>query len=163
MTPHGQIRAGMGVDAEDVDGDGRPDLFVTNYWNEPNALFLNLGEGRFEERTRTSGLLHDSLLWVGWGCVLADFDNDGWPDCFVANGQVDDNLEQIGHKNPYEEPALLHQNVGGKRFTLATRNAGDYFDRDHVGRGVAYGDIDNDGDIDLVDQPQRRTSGDPAE
>ena len=94
--------------------------------------------------------MHDSLPWVGWGCALADFDNDGWPDCFVANGQVDDNLEQIGHENPYAEPALLHRNVDGKRFVLATRNAGAYFERDHVGRGVACGDLDNDGDIDLV-------------
>jgi hypothetical protein len=146
----GQVRAGMGVDAEDVDGDGRPDLFVTNYWNEPNSLFINLSNGLFEDRSRTSGMMHDSLPWVGWGCALADFDNDGWPDCFVVNGQVDDNLELIGHTNPYAQPALLHQNVGGKKFKLATRDAGPYFDTAHVGRGVAVGDFDNDGDIDLV-------------
>jgi enediyne biosynthesis protein E4 len=146
----GQTRAGMGVDAEDVNGDGRPDLFVTNYWNEPNSLFTNLGAGLFEERTRTSGMMYDGLPWVGWGCTLADFDNDGWPDCFVTNGQVDDNLELLGHKNPYAQPALLHQNRNGSRFFLATRDAGPYFDSDHVGRGVAYGDYDDDGDIDLV-------------
>jgi hypothetical protein len=146
----GQVRAGMGVDAEDVNGDGRPDLFVTNYWNESNALFLNLGEGRFAEGTRTSGMWHDSILWVGWGCALADFDNDGWPDCFVANGHVDNNLELLGIETPYAEPALLHRNLNGSGFRLATRQAGAYFDSDHVGRGVASGDLDDDGDIDLV-------------
>ncbi|MHB1556778.1 MAG: CRTAC1 family protein [Isosphaeraceae bacterium] len=148
--PAGNVRAGMGVDAEDVDGDGRPDLFVTNYFDEPNALFSNRGGGQFIERTRTSGMMHDSLPWVGWGCALADFDNDGWPDCFVTNGHVDDNLHLFGVANPYAQPALLHHNVGRGRFELATRLAGPYFDGDHVGRGVAHGDLDDDGDIDLV-------------
>ncbi len=146
----GSVRAGMGVDAEDVDGDGRPDLFVTNYWNEPNSLFINRGGGFFEERTRTFGMMHDSLPWVGWGCTMADFDNDGWPDCFVTNGHVDDNLERLGYPSPYAQPALLHRNRKGTRFDLATRDAGAYFDSDHVGRGLAHGDIDDDGDIDLV-------------
>ena len=127
--------AGMGVDAEDVNGDGLPDLFVTNFWNEPNTLFINLGGGLFEDRTRTSGMFHDSVPWVGWGCALADFDNDGWPDCFVANGHVDNNLESSGLDSPMPEPALLHRNLGGSRFQLATRHAGPYFDSDHVGRG----------------------------
>ncbi len=95
-------------------------------------------------------MYHDSILWVGWGCALADFDNDGWPDCFVANGHIDNNLEMMGVETPYAEPALLHRNLEGSKFQLATRKAGAYFDSDHVGRGLAYGDIDNDGDIDLV-------------
>jgi hypothetical protein len=68
----------------------------------------------------------------------------------VANGHVDDNLERLGYDTPHAEPALLHRNVNGSRFQLATRNAGSYFDVDHVGRGLAYGDLDDDGDIDLV-------------
>ena len=106
----------MGVDAEDVNGDGLPDLLVTNFWNEAVALFINLGDGALPgPRRRTSGLYHDSVLWVGWGCALGDFDNDGWPDCFVANGHIDDNLERLGFDTPYAEPPLLHRNVGRSR------------------------------------------------
>ena len=147
---HGQTHAGMGVDAEDVDGDGRPDLLVTNFLNEPNSLYRNLGAGLFEDRTPTSGMATDSTPWVGWGCALADFDNDGWPDCFVTNGHVDDNLELLGQNSPYAQPPLLHRNLEGSRFRLATRDAGPYFDSDHVGRGAAFGDLDNDGDVDIV-------------
>ena len=147
---HGQTHAGMGVDAEDVNGDGRPDLLVTNYWNEPNSLYMNLGGGMFEDRTPASGMATDSTPWVGWGCALADFDNDGWPDCFVTNGHVDNNLELLGYNSPYAQPPLLHRNLEGRGFRLATRDAGPYFDESHVGRGAAFGDLDDDGDIDIV-------------
>jgi hypothetical protein len=149
--PNGQERAGMGVDAEDVDGDGRTDILVTNYWSEGSALFLNLGDGLFEDRSQKIGLYHDSLAWVGWGCSLADFDNDGWPDCFVTTGHVDDNLHLMNrYFHQYAAPPVIHRNQAGKGFKLATRAAGDYFETDHVGRGVAFGDLDNDGDVDLL-------------
>ena len=149
--PNGLARAGMGVDAEDVNGDGRTDVMVTNFWGESNALFVNQGAGLFEDRANSAGIMHDSLVWIGWGCVLGDFDNDGWPDSFVANGHVDDNLRLTSRRfSPYAQPALLHRNQNGVKFDLATRDAGAYFDSGHIGRGVAYGDIDNDGDIDLV-------------
>ncbi len=149
--PHGQTRAGMGVDAEDVDGDGRADILVTNFWSEAIGMFINLGGGLFEDRARSSGLFYDSVSWVGWGCALADFDNDGWADCFVSNGNIDDNLDRLSrYFRKYAEPPLLHRNQQGKGFTLATRDAGLYFDHDHVGRGAAHGDLDDDGDVDLV-------------
>ena len=147
---HGKTHAGMGVDAEDIDGDGRPDLLVSNYWNEPNSMYMNLGSGMFEDRTPTSGMATDSTPWVGWGCSLSDFDNDGWLDCFATNGHVDNNLDLLGYNSPYAQPPLLHRNMEGRRFRLSTRDAGPYFESDHVGRGAAFGDIDNDGDIDIV-------------
>ena len=146
----GQAQSGMGVDAEDVDGDGLPELFVTNFQNEYNTLYQNLGKGTFMDSTPYFGLAADTTPWVGWGTALADFDNDGWPDNFVANGHVDDNRKLLGESVEYEEPALLFWNKGGKRFRLATRDAGPYFDKPHVGRGASFGDIDNDGDIDVL-------------
>jgi hypothetical protein len=147
---HGLAHAGMGVDAEDINGDGLPDLFVTYFAGESNALYLNRGGGLFEDQTPTSGMATDSLPWVGWGCSLSDLDNDGWPDCFVANGHVDDNIHLLRNQGSYAHPPLLHRNREGTRFRLATRDAGPYFDSDHVGRGVAVGDLDGDGDIDIV-------------
>jgi hypothetical protein len=148
----GMAQSGMGVDAEDVDGDGLLDLFVTNFQNEYNTLYRNTGDGFFTDMTPFYGLSQDSRPWVGWGTALADFDSDGWPDCFVTNGHVDANHPDY----EYEEPPLLMSNValGGdptsRRFKLATRDAGPYFDAKHVGRGAAFGDLDDDGDIDIV-------------
>ena len=88
---NGKAQSGMGVDAEDVDGDGLPELFVTNFANEYSTLYQNFGKGIFYDNTAFFGLASDSMPWVKWGCALADFDNDGWPDCFFVNGHVDNN------------------------------------------------------------------------
>jgi hypothetical protein len=90
------------------------------------------------------------MPWVGWGCALADFDNDGWPDCFVANGHVDNNRRLLDQPVDYEEIPLLFRNMAGKRFRLSTRDVGPYFDSRHVARGAAFGDLNNDGRIDIV-------------
>jgi enediyne biosynthesis protein E4 len=146
----GNAQSGMGVDAEDVDGDGLPELFVTNFANEYSTLFQNFGNGIFFDSTPNFGLASDSMPWVKWGCALSDFDNDGWPDCFFVNGHVDNNRRDLGQPVDYEEIPLLFRNDRGKRFRLATRDAGPYFETKHVGRGAAFGDIDNDGDIDIL-------------
>jgi hypothetical protein len=167
LDGRGQAQAGMGVDAEDIDGDGLPELFVTNFQNEYNTLYSNLGGGTFLDATAFLGLAADSLPWVGWGCALGDFDNDGWPDCFVANGHVDDNRREIGQPIDQPEPPLLHRNVPlnrprtdaasggtgagpGRFFRLATRDVGAYFASKHVARGAGFGDLDDDGDLDIV-------------
>jgi hypothetical protein len=90
------------------------------------------------------------MPFVGWGAGLFDFDRDGWPDAFVTNGHVDDNRRELGQPVDYEEIPLLFRNLEGRRFRLSTREAGAYFDEKHVGRGAAFGDIDNDGDVDVV-------------
>jgi hypothetical protein len=146
----GQVQSGMGTDAEDINGDGLPELFVTNFANEYNTLYQNLGKASFLDLTAFFGLAADSMPWVGWGCALADFDADGWPDVFVTNGHVDDNRRSLGQPIDYEEPPLLHRNINGKRFKLSTRDVGTYFSTKHVGRGAAFGDLDDDGDIDIV-------------
>jgi enediyne biosynthesis protein E4 len=151
----GQAQSGMGVDAEDVDGDGDFDLIQSNFAFEYNTLHLNLGRGAFMDVTPMFGLGADTTPYVGWGLGLVDFDSDGWPDCFVSNGHVDDNRKLAGQNTEYAEPSLLHRNVPiksgkGRIFKLATRDAGPYFATNHVARGAAFGDFDNDGDIDIV-------------
>ncbi len=150
LNLNGQTQSGMGVDAEDVNGDGLPELFVTNFSNEPDTLYQNLGKASFLDTTTFFGLAADSMPYVKWGTGLFDFDGDGWPDCFVTNGHVDDNRKLLGQDIDYEEPPLLHRNIDGRRFKLSTRDVGPYFDGKHVGRGAAFGDLDNDGDIDIV-------------
>ena len=146
----GQTQSGMGVEAEDLDGDGLPDLFVTNFQEEYNTLYRNLGKGLFLDATPYFGLAVDSLPWIGWGCVAADLDNDGYPDLVVANAHIDNNADVFGQPTAYAEPPLLHWNRAGKRFRLANKGSGDYFESAHVAHGLAVGDIDNDGDLDLV-------------
>ena len=143
----GQAQAGMGLAVADIDRSGTPDLFVTNYQSEHNALYSNLGNRAFLE-LGLSVIPEGSLPWVGWGTALTDFDLDGWPDLIVTNGHTDDNLPLLGKEGDYQQPAALWKNQSGS-FVLAGP-AGDYFEVPHVGRGLATADFDLDGDTDVV-------------
>jgi hypothetical protein len=145
----GRSQAGMGVEAADVNGDGRLDLFVTNFESENNTLYENLGGELFQDTTQRYALADESLPWIGWGTAFADFDLDGWLDLVVTNGHVDDNRHLLGQQSPYAEPPLAYRNVHG-RFEFLGATAGPYFAASHVGRGLATADLDGDGDQDLV-------------
>ena len=144
----GQAQAGMGLAIGDVDRNGCFDLFVTNYQNEHNALYENLGNGVFLE-TGTTRVPEGSLPFVGWGTALEDFDLDGWLDLIVTNGHTDDNLAELGKEGVYLQPPGLWKNTAG-RLKLVSRGAGSYFRGLHNGRGLVTADLDNDGDSDVV-------------
>ncbi|MEZ6061884.1 MAG: CRTAC1 family protein [Planctomycetaceae bacterium] len=146
----GQREAGMGVVAGDVDGDGRPDLFVTNYYGETNTLYRNEGAGLFLDVTDEFGLGNSSRLRLGFGTSLCDFNNDGWLDLFVANGHVHDRPEVLGPNVPFQQRPQLFQNLAGRRFAEVSDSAGPYFQRLLVGRSSAAADYDRDGWQDLA-------------
>ena len=145
----GQADGSMGLAIEDLDGDGCPELFVTNYFRQYNTLYRNLGAGRFLDVTQAEGLAGQTRHLTGWGAGLIDFDNDGWPDLFVSNGHIDDMMP--GESGvPYRQAARLWRNGQGARFEDVGSSAGEYFRQDHVGRGCAFGDFDRDGDLDVM-------------
>jgi len=142
----GQSQAGMGLAIADINLDQRPDLLVTNYQNEHNAMYLSLGDDAWLETGVQA--LPGALPWVGWGAVFADFDLDGQTDVFVTNGHTDDNLADLSKEGEYLQPPGVWQNLGG-RFRLV-RCEGDYFSAGRAGRGLATADLDGDLDEDLV-------------
>ena len=143
----GRATASMGVAAADLDGDGKIDLFHTNFLNEPNSLKLGDGEGRFIDATLAAGLDAPSRAVTGFGTVAIDADNDGKLDLFVANGHVDD---QPWVNSPMAQPPQFYRNLGKGRFALAGPEVSAYLAKPAVGRGVAAGDLDDDGRVDLV-------------
>ncbi len=148
FNEEGVTEAGMGVDAGDVDGDGRLDLFVANLDLETNTLYRQFGDGLFEDATRPAGLAAPSHERVGFGVALFDADLDGDLDLYVANGHIIDNIAEIRATASYAQPDQLFENRGG-RFEPAER-AGPWFAEARVSRSVAAGDLDGDGDQDLL-------------
>jgi enediyne biosynthesis protein E4 len=149
VTADGKAEASMGVDAGDFDADGDDDLMMTELTGQGFNLYVNDGAARFREQSASSGLGPGSVPFTGWGTAWFDFDNDGWLDVFSANGTI---IAQEGHKNafPYDQRKLLFRNLGNGRFEDVSAKAGAVFALSEAGRGAAFGDIDNDGDIDIV-------------
>lgn len=145
----GNMQASMGVDAADVNGDGWLDLFVTNFEDEHNAYYENLRGEFFDEVAHQRGLARESLPWVGWGTLFADFDLDRRLDAIVVNGHVDNNRQELGQDSPYQQPPLVWKNKGN-RFEFLGVSAGKYFESRWCARALSVGDLDNDGAEDVV-------------
>ncbi|MCI0459465.1 MAG: CRTAC1 family protein [Gemmataceae bacterium] len=149
LAPNGRFIAGMGVEAGDVDGSGRPSLFVTNFQRDPNMLFLNEGKLFFEEWGFPSGLGPPSVPRLGFGTVFCDVDLDGALDVAVANGHVVRNAQEL-YGEPYAQQAQLFLGEGRGRFRDVSAQASRYFRQQYVGRGLAWADYNNDGLPDLA-------------
>ncbi len=148
-TDEGKTFAGMGTDAGDLDNDGKPDIVSTALSNETYSYFHNLGNGAFSYDTNISRLGAATKLLGGWGMRIFDYDNDGWKDLFFANSHVMDNVAKMQPHLEYLEPLLLLRQVDG-RFMDVSGQSGAVFQEKWASRGAAFGDLDNDGDIDVV-------------
>jgi hypothetical protein len=149
FSVNGQPRSGMGVDSADVDGDGRQDLFVANVDQEMFALYHNQGDELFADVAHANDIARATRLLSGWGLKFFDYDNDGLVDLFLANGHPDDMVENYSTQVKYREPLLLFHSDGGKLVNVST-GAGPVFSRPFPARGLAVGDIDNDGRVDVI-------------
>jgi enediyne biosynthesis protein E4 len=150
LTAEGQAEASMGVDAGDFDNDGDEDLFMTELNGEGSNLYVNAGNGFFDDRGARSAVGPLSLQYTGFGAAWIDFDNDGWLDLLSVNGRIQAAEGDTRGPFPLEQPPLLFRSLGNGRFEDVSAAAGPAFRMPHVGRGAAFGDIDNDGDQDVV-------------
>jgi hypothetical protein len=154
----GATRGGMGIDAADFDQSGRPGLVITYFANEMSGLYRNEGNGLFRDVAQLSQFGRSTLANVGWGTFFFDYDLDGRLDLFVANGHIDSEYERVRATATHSQPQQLFRNEGQGRFVEVTDGAGGDLAKPLVARGAAYGDLDDDGDLDLV----LTTAGGPA-
>jgi enediyne biosynthesis protein E4 len=150
FSEDGVARAGMGVDAADYDHSGFPSILITNFSNQMLSLYHNEGKGLFVDEAPRSEIGRSSLLTLGFGCFFFDYDLDGWPDVFVANGHIDEDIQRVQANVKYAMPPHLFRNMGKGRFEEVTKSLGAAFAAPRVGRGAAYADINNDGRLDLL-------------
>jgi hypothetical protein len=145
----GNVISGMGADFRDVRNDGLPAIWMTAAEKQGFPLFINLGRGQFVEKTAQAGLAMDTFEMSGWANGIADLDNDGWKDLFVARSNVEDKIHLFSPRT-YEEPNAVFRNLGNGKFRNVSATAGPDFQIPGVHRGLAFGDLDNDGRIDAV-------------
>jgi hypothetical protein len=150
LDGNGTSFAGMGIDFQDYNNDGWPDVIITDLANQRYALYSNLKDGSFDYVTSATGLGAITLLHSGWGARFFDYDNDGWKDLLIAQAHVMDTIQTNEPNLHYREPPVLLRNEKGRRFVDVSASSGDVFHREWVGRGLAIGDINNDGRMDAV-------------
>lgn len=150
FSEDGVARAGMGVDAADYDRSGRPSIIISNFSNQMMALYHNEGNGLFVDEAPRTNIGRESLLTLGFGCFFFDFDLDGWPDIFVADGHIESDIEKIQKRITYRQPPHLFHNLGQGKFEDVASTAGAEFATPRVARSAAYADINDDGYPDLL-------------
>jgi len=158
FSEDGVARAGMGVDAADYDHSGSASVIITNFANQMLSLYHNEGNGLFVDEAPRSEVGRATLLTLGFGCFFFDYDNDGWPDIFIADGHIEDQIQQVQKRVSYAEPPHLFRNLGNGKFEEVTAKVGPAFAASKVARGAAYADINNDGALDVL----VTTNGGPA-
>jgi enediyne biosynthesis protein E4 len=146
----GVARGAMGADAADYDRSGRPHLLVGNFSNQMIGLYHNEGNGLFVDEAPSSAVGRSSLLTLAFGVFFFDYDLDGYPDIFAANGHIEDEIGRVQPKVSYREAPLLFRNLGNHKFDNVTASMGTAFNRAIVARGAAYADYDHDGDLDIL-------------
>ena len=148
--PNGNAKAGMGIDAADVNRDGIPDVVVTNFNDQYHSLFIGSASFPYQDQTIASHLAQFSKADVGWGTKFLDYDNDGNPDLIIANGHINQSIELMRGDVKYQQPPLLLHNEGQGVLRNAAQEGGPAFSSGYISRGLAVGDFDNDGDPDVV-------------
>ena len=146
----GNALGSMGATVGDVNHDGLPDIFVSHFVDQANTLYINEGDHMFSDQTQPFGLWSIGYHYSGWGTKFEDFDNDGWLDLWITNGHTMEQLEQHYPEDPFAEPNYVLRNVDGKKFVDVSELAGIRKLPAKVGRGTAFGDFDNDGNVDVL-------------
>ena len=149
VNSDGMEQAGMGVGVGDYDLDGHLDLFKTHFTDDANILYRNDGKGNFDDVTWSTRLGVETR-WVSWGAGIADLDNDGYPDLFMVTGHVYPEIEKKLPQYPYKSPRAIFRNLGNGVFEELIEPAGPGVAAEHCSRGCAFGDFDNDGDVDIL-------------
>jgi hypothetical protein len=147
---NGTPLSGMGSDFRDISNDGPPDIWHTSVEFETFPLYESRDQGEFADKTVSSGLARPTSQMSGWGNGIEDFDNDGWKDLFVARSNVLDNISGVVSERRFPEPNAIFRNLGGGKFENVSATIGPDFQKEAVHRGVAFGDLDNDGRLDMV-------------